>query len=194
MLDELVSLAVLCLKDDLTGVENGIAQQNRVDHRNAPCFRELSNVLPLELALVGSIEFVFDDSVVFCFDFLQDLFAVLLKVLGVFLQATQDRGPVEIVLEKVDLSLIREIVAARVETVDVDTRESDVVQILVEALLRGELSAVWEVVIELVASEHLVDVLIAIRELPLDVEQVAPMAGVLDPAECLGRPLYEFVL
>ena len=60
-------------------------------------------------------------------------------------------------------------------------------QVLIETLLRCQLATVGEVVVELVALEHFVRVLVfGVRILPLNVEEVTAVAGVLHPAtgEC----------
>lgn len=68
-------------------------------------------------------------------------------------------------------------------------------QVLIEALLRRQLSTVGEVVIELVAFEHLICVLVlCVRVFPLHVKEMAAMAGILHPASSEGRPFEPLIL
>ena len=68
-------------------------------------------------------------------------------------------------------------------------------QVLIETLLRCQLPTVGEVVVELVAFEHFVSILVfCVRVFPLHVEKMATMAGVLHPASGEGRPFEPLIL
>jgi hypothetical protein len=72
--------------------------------------------------------------------------------LSVLFEAGEDSCPVKIILEKVNLALIRQIVASWIKAVNIDPRQRQVVQILVQALLRGQLAAIWKMVIKLITA------------------------------------------
>lgn len=97
-------------------------------------------------------------------------------------EARQDRCPIKIVLEEINLPLIGQVVAPWIEVIDVDPWQSYIMQVLIEALLRCQFTTIWEVIVELVAPELLIDVLVAVGEFPLNVEQMAAVSRILDPA------------
>ena len=86
----------------------------------------------------------------------------MLEVLSMLLEAGQHGCPVKIILEKFDLPCIRQIVTSWVESVQVHVWQGNVVQILVQTLLRCQLTTTWEVIVELIGAQQLVNVLIAI--------------------------------
>lgn len=47
------------------------------------------------------------------------------------LETGENRGPVEVILEEVYLPLIGQVVATRVEVVDVDPWQGDIMQVLI---------------------------------------------------------------
>ena len=83
-----------------------------------------------------------------------------------FLQATKNSDAIEIILKQINLVLVWQVVASRVERVYVDSGQSQIMQILVQSLLCCQFAAVRE----MVTPEQFVDIMIDIRVLPLDIE------------------------
>ena len=110
------------------------------------------------------------------------------------LQARKDGSSIKIVLEQFDLALIRKIIASRIEIVDVNSWKGDIVQVLVQTLLCGQISTVGEMIVKLVVSELLVNVFISLGILPLNIEDLAAMTGILHPAFRFRSPLDILVL
>lgn len=109
-------------------------------------------------------------------------------------ETSQDCCPVEIVLEQFNLSRIGQVVTSRIEGEDIHARLHYHIHILIQSLLRGQLPAPWEVIVELAVLHNLVSVLLAVCEFPLDIVQIASMGHILDPASGLRSPFDVMIL
>ena len=70
-----------------------------------------------------------------------------------FLHDIEDASLIEVGDEEVKLAGLAEIVAAREEGVDVDTRFSELIQVVGQALFGSELSSVWKMIEHLMVFE-----------------------------------------
>ena len=114
-------------------------------------------------------------------DLLHLLSTLPLEVLRMPLEAGEDGRPVEVVGEEIYLPLIGKIIASGIEAEDVYPRHGDVVQVLVEALLRSQFTTEWEMIVELISFHELISVLVTICVLPLNIPKIAASIDVLDP-------------
>ena len=92
------------------------------------------------------------------------------------------------------MALIRKVIASGVEIVDVNSWNGDIVQVLVQTLFCSKITSVREMIVKLVISEHLVNVFISLGKLPLNIENLAAMSRVQDPAFSSRGPLDKLVL
>ena len=70
-----------------------------------------------------------------------------------FLHDIEDASLIEVGDEEVKLAGLAEIVAAREEGVDVDTRFSELIQVVGQALFGSKLSGVWKMIKHLMMLE-----------------------------------------
>ena len=146
------------------------------------------------MSFVFFFPLVVEDEVVLDLYFFHDLPALVLKVASMLLEATQNCCPIEIILEQINLSLVRQIVAPRIKAIDIYAWRRYLVQVLIQTLLSGELAAIREMIVKLIPLQLLVNILTAIRILPLDIEKMATMPSILDPALHLSGTSQPFVL
>ena len=123
---------------------------------------ELTNPITLKLPLVFRLKLVAKNLHVIAFNSLEHYLALPLEVLGMLLEAAQDSCSMEVILEELDLSGVRKVVAPGIEGEDVHPWLHDAVQVLIQALFGGQFSAAWEMVVELARLHCLVGVLIGV--------------------------------
>ena len=81
-------------------------------------------------------------------------------------QAAKNGCSIEFILEQVDFSSIRKIVAPWIEVVYVDTWQCHVLQILVQPLLSRQFTRVWEVIEKVCTAENFLDFVMLVIILP----------------------------
>ena len=114
------------------------------------------------MSFVFFFPLVVEDEVVLDLYFFHDLPALVLEVACMLLEATQNCCPIEIILEQINLSLVRQIVAPRIKAIDIYAWRRDLVQVLIQTLLSGELAAIREMIVKLIPLQLLVNILTAI--------------------------------
>ena len=92
------------------------------------------------------------------------------------------------------MPLVRKVIASGIEVVDIDAWNRHIMQVLVQTLLRCQISTVRKMIVELVASKILVNILILLGILPFDIKQVAIIPYIVQPAFFFSSSLNKLIL